>query len=103
MVYEQDLSCEQPVDSVAMRVMECLEGRVSEGLLELLKMMLLGFAEGMQLEIADNLLDFACSRVVHTTGCITADAVLCSCYEWIAAEKRWALGNVLTENFRLYY
>lgn len=30
MVYEQDLSCEQPVDGTAMSVMECLEGRVSE-------------------------------------------------------------------------
>ena len=89
MVYEQDLSCEQPVNSVAMRVMACLEGRVSEGLLEILKEMLLGFNEVMQLEIADDLLDFACSRVVKVTNCVSADAVLESCYEWIAAEKGW--------------
>lgn len=90
-VFEQDLSCEQPVDGTAMSVMECLEGRVSDELLELMKVMLLGFAEGMQLEIADNLLDFACRRVVHTTGCISADAVLKFCYGWIAAEKGFDL------------
>lgn len=90
LVYEQELSCEQPVDSVAMRVMACLEGRVSEGLLEILKEMLLGFNEVMQLEIADDLLDFTCSRVVKVTNCISADAVLESCYEWIAAEKGWS-------------
>ena len=90
-VYEQDLSCEQPVDGVAMSVMENLEGRVSAGLLELLKEMLLGFNEAMQLEIADDLLDFACSGVVHVTKCISADAVLQSCYSWIAAEQGFEL------------
>ncbi len=90
-VYEQDLSCDQPVDGTAMSVMACLEGRVSDELLELLKLMLLGFSEGMQLEIADDLLDFACSQVVHTTGCLSADAVLGSCYEWIASEKGFDL------------
>lgn len=89
-VYEQDLTHHQPVDSVAMRVMECLEGRVSEGLLEILKEMLLGFNEAMQLEIADDLLDFVCSRVVKVTNCISADTVLESCYSWIAAEKDWS-------------
>ena len=58
---------------------------------------------GMQVEIANDLLIFACGRLVQTTSCITADAVLCSCYEWIAAEKGWDLGNVLTENFKFNY
>ena len=49
--------------------------------------MLLGFCDEMQLEIADDLVDFVCDRVVHTTNCPSADAVLLSCYEWIAEEK----------------
>ncbi len=86
-VYEQDLSYEQPIDGTAMSVLENLEGRVSIGLLELLKEMMLGFNEAMQLEIADDLLDFACHHVVHVTKCLSADAVLKSCYSWIAAEQ----------------
>ena len=49
-VIEQDLSCEQSVDSVAMSVMECLEDRVSPELLYLLNAMLLGFSNDMQLK-----------------------------------------------------
>lgn len=86
-VIEQDLGSEQCIDGVAMSVMDCLEERLSEDLLDLLKKMLLGFNEDMQLEIADNLLDFVCSHVIHATGCISADAVLDSCYQWIAEEK----------------
>lgn len=89
-VYEQDLTHHQPVDGLATRIMGHLEGEVSEELLDILNQMLLGFTEGMQVEIADDLLMFACSRVVHTTGCLSADAVLESCYSWIAAEKDWS-------------
>ena len=53
--------------------------------------MMLGFSKEMQLEIADNLLDFAHGHVVHTTGCWSADAVLKSCYEWIAEEQGFRL------------
>lgn len=86
-VIEQDLSGEQAVDSVAMGVMECLEVRVSEELFNLLKTMLLGFKENMQLEIADALMDFVYGHMIHTTGCLAADAVLDACYLWIAEEK----------------
>ena len=86
-VIEQDLSSELCIDGVAMSILECLEERVSDELLELLKEMLLGFGEDMQLEIADDLLDFVHSQIIHTTGCISADAVLHSCYQWIAEEK----------------
>ena len=86
-VIEQDLSQEQKVDGTAMKVMECLEDKVSKGLYEMLKAVLLGFSEPMQLEIADDLLDFACHQVIHTTGCISVDVALGSCYKWIAEEK----------------
>ena len=90
-VYEQDLRDEQDVDDVASSVMDCLEGRVSDSLLDTLNASLLGFSGDMQLEIADDLLDFACSKVVHTTGCISADAVLFSAYKWIAEEQGFEL------------
>jgi hypothetical protein len=90
-VIKQDLSDEQSVDMVAMTVMDLLEDRLSSELLELLKEMLLGFSPDMQLEIADDLLDFTCGRVIHTTGCMSADAVLKACYSWIADEKGFEL------------
>lgn len=90
-VINQDLSYEQHVDSIAMDVMDCLEDRVSPQLLDLLKEMLLGFNEDMQLEIADDLLDFVHGHVVHTTGCPSADSILMACYMWIAEEKKFKL------------
>ena len=86
-VIEQDLRQEQKVDGTAMTVMGCLEDKVSAELFEMLKTVLLGFSEPMQLEIADDLLDFACQQVIHTTGCISVDVALGSCYKWIAEEK----------------
>ena len=90
-VYEQDLTYQFNVDGIAQDVMECLEDKVSPALLDTLNAMLLGFNDNMQLEIADNLLDFAHGHVVHTTGCWSADAVLKSCYEWIAEEQGFRL------------
>ena len=86
-VYEQDLTYQFSVDGTAQYVMECLEDKVSPELLDILNAMLLGFSDDMQLEIADDLLDFAYGQVVHTTGCPSADAVLNACYTWIAEEK----------------
>ena len=86
-LYEQDLTYQFGIDSTAQFVMDGLEDRVSPELLELLNSMLLGFNDDMQLEIADDLLDFVCMHVIHTTGCLSADAVLESCYKWIADEK----------------
>ena len=90
-VYEQDLTYQFGVDSTAQYVMECLVDKVSPELLDILNAMLLGFNDDMQLEIADDLLDFAYGQVVHTTGCPSADAVLKSCYEWIAEEQGFKL------------
>ena len=86
-VYEQDLTYQFGVDGTAQYVMECLEDKMSPELLDILNAMLLGFNDDMQLEIADDLLDFAYGQVVHTTGCPSADAVLNACYTWIAEEK----------------
>ena len=86
-VIEQDLRDCQTIGGTAMTVMESLEDKVSAELFGMLKTVLLGFSEPMQLEIADDLLDFACHQVIHTTGCISVDVALGSCYKWIAEEK----------------
>ena len=86
-VIEQDLRDGYSIDGTSKIIMDCLEDKVSPDLLELLKQMLLGFNDDMQLEIADNLLDFANGHVVHTTGCPSADAVLEACYMWIAEDQ----------------
>ncbi len=93
-VIEQDLRDGYSIDGTSKIIMDCLEDKVSPDLLELLKQMLLGFNDDMQLEIADNLLDFAHGHVVHTTGCPSADAVLEACYKWIAEEKGFTILNV---------
>ena len=40
-----------------------------------------------QLEMAENLVMFACEHIAHTTGCDSVDMVLDVCYSWIAAEQ----------------
>ena len=74
------------IDSYAENLMGGFEGKVSPELYELLNEMLLGFNEDMQLEIADDLLDFAHEHVIHKTGCLSVDSVLGACYCWIAEE-----------------
>ena len=40
----------------------------------------------MQIEMAEDLLDFALGHVVHTTGCRSVDLILDYCYTRIAFE-----------------
>ena len=86
-VIDQNLKGEYNHDVTAMSVIENLEDRVSVALYDMIRDMLLDFEEGMQLEIADNLLDFVTLHVIHTTGCPSADYVLEACYRWIAEEQ----------------
>ena len=90
-VIEQDLRSEQEMETVAEWLIELLDGKVSAELQVIIMEMMLGFSKEMQLEIADDLLDFAHGHVVHTTGCCSADAVLKACYEWIAEEQGFKL------------
>lgn len=85
--YERDYSSEYGVDSIAFSVLECLENKVSDELWNFLYKIMLGFNDEMQLEIADDLLDFVCHQMIHTTGCFSADAALITCYRLIAEEK----------------
>ena len=86
-VIDQNLKGEYCYDSTAIGVLENLEERVSIQLYDMIRDMLLGFEDGMQLEIADNLLDFTVKHVIHTTGCPSADYILEACYRWIAEEQ----------------
>ena len=86
-VIDQDLKGEYNYDVTAIRVLENLEDRVSIQIYDMIRDMLLGFEDGMQLEIADNLLDFTVKHVIHTTGCPSADYILEACYRWIAEEQ----------------
>lgn len=83
----QDLSSEYGIDTLALNVLQSLEDKVSSVLWEMFFSMMLGFNEDMQLEIADDLLDFVCHQMIHTTGCFSADAALITCYRLIAEEK----------------
>ncbi len=47
-------------------------------------MVVRGFDEDMQLELADDLVSFASEHIAHTTGVISADLVLDICYLMIA-------------------
>ena len=85
-VITQDLSDDYGIDGRAARIMQLMEGEVSDGLLMVLISELQGFSIRMQIEMAQDLLDFALAHVVHTTGCPSADYVLDYCYSYIAME-----------------
>ena len=85
-VFIQDLCCEYNIDERAANVMMLMKGEVSDGLLRVLVQELQGFCERMQLEMAEDLLDFTLGHVVHTTGCKSVDLVLDYCYTHIAIE-----------------
>ena len=86
-VIDRNLKNEYNFDSTALMVLGNLEDRVSIQIYDMIRDMLLGFEDGMQLELADNLLDFTVKHVIHTTGCPSADYILEACYRWIAEEQ----------------
>jgi hypothetical protein len=82
----RDLSNEYGLDERAARIMQQVEDLVSENLLNNLIDCLLSFCDQMQVELAEDILDFALAHVVHTTGCKSADYILDYCYTCIALE-----------------
>lgn len=90
-VIEQNLRSEQEIGDEVESLVRLLGSKVSAELQVIIMEMMLGFSKEMQQEIADDLLDFAYENVVQTTGCWSADAVLKSCYEWIAEEQGFKL------------
>ena len=85
-ILDDDILPEYENETVATEVMECLRKKVSPHLMDMINMVLIGFADMTQYEMAHNLLDFVSWRMVRTTGCPSADAALESCYRWIAAD-----------------
>jgi hypothetical protein len=68
-------------------------------------MLVRGFDEDMQLEMADDLVDFAKYHVAHTTGVMSADVILDLGYMMIAEEhdilkksERSRMRNLLMKN-----
>ena len=91
-VIAQDLTNDFGIDERAARIMRLVSGEVSEDLLNMLIGELQGFCGQMQIEMAEDLLDFALAHVVHTTGCKSADYILDYCYTCIAMEH-----NIMVE------
>ena len=85
-VNHQDLLKFHPLDPFAEKIMENLEGKVDNQFINLFKDLVRGFDEDMQIEMADNLHDFARSHVANTTGLVSADMILDICYKMIAID-----------------
>ena len=82
----QDLKPDYGLESEVEEIMDRVGKEVSPLLHQMLIEQLLGFHEDMQIEMAENLEEFACLHEVHFTGCADVDYVLAQCYGWIAAE-----------------
>ena len=91
----QNLLKKHQLDPIAEKVMACLEGKVSPMLYGHLMMVVRGFDEDMQLEMAEDLVSFACEHIAHTTGVISADFTLDVCYLMIAYDH-----NILKKGVR---
>ena len=82
----QDLLSNHPLDPVAERILDCMHGRISPALQGHFMQLLRSFDEDMQVEMADDLSDFACYHAAHTTGVLSADIILDLGYKMIAFE-----------------
>jgi hypothetical protein len=82
----QDLLKQHPLDPVAERILDCMRGRISPALQGHFMQLLRSFDEEMQVEMADDLLDFSSDHIAHTTGVISADVILDLGYKMIAYE-----------------
>jgi hypothetical protein len=100
-----NLIADHQIDRVVEQVMTGLEDMVSPVLYGTLIMLVRGFDEDMQLEMADDLVDFAKYHVAHTTGVMSADVILDLGYMMIAEEhdilkksERSRMRNLLMKN-----
>ena len=82
----QNLLTDYPLDPVAERILDCMSGRISPALQGHFMQLLRSFDEEMQVEMADDLLDFSSDHIAHTTGVISADVILDLGYKMIAYE-----------------
>ena len=66
--FYNDLRDQNPIDSVARTVLECVETRITDDLYNDIVESLRGFTDEIQLEIADGVLDYVCHKRVHQTN-----------------------------------
>ena len=78
--FYNDLRDQNPIDSVARTVLECVETRITDDLYNDIVESLRGFTEEIQLEIADNVLDYVCNKWVHKTNLKSVDTLLFGMY-----------------------
>ena len=74
------------VDSTAARVMRYVKHRISKELYEYLLQILVPYTSRVQLDMAENILDFVNDMPVQNIGYQSADQVLEYCYRLIAEE-----------------
>ena len=74
------------VDSTAARVMRYVKHRISRDLYEYLLQILVPYTSRVQLDMAENILDFVNDMPVQDIGYQSADEVLEYCYRLIAEE-----------------
>lgn len=74
------------VDSTAARVMRYVKHRISRDLYEYLLQILVPYTSRVQLDMAENILDFVNDIPVQDIGYQSADEVLEYCYRLIAEE-----------------
>ena len=75
-----DLRDQNPIDSVARTVLECVETRITDDLYNDIVESLRGFTDEIQLEIADDVLDYVCHKWVHKTNLKSVDTLLKGLY-----------------------
>lgn len=97
LVENQDLRGEFGLNVNAERLMKDLTYKVSPHLYGMLIQQMLGFHADMQIEMAEDLVEFACEHIARSTGCPSVDYALDACYTWIAAEH-----DIIKEGYKNY-
>ena len=78
--FYNDLRDQNPIDSVALTVLENVKTRITDDLYNDIVESLRGFTEEVQLEIADDVLDYVCNKWVHKTNLKSVDTLLFGMY-----------------------
>ena len=78
--FYHDLKDQNPIDSVARTVLENVETRITDDLYKDILESLRGFTDDIQLEIADDVLDYVCHKWVHKTNLKSVDTLLFGMY-----------------------
>lgn len=78
--FYNDLRDQNPIDSVALTILANVETQITDDLFNDIVESLRGFSEEIQLEIADDVLDYVCNKWVHKTNLKSVDTLLFGMY-----------------------